>query len=187
MKSHDIVVLLKLVSLEKRGEPSLFGEMSKPFPQIDPFSVRAMEASLGISKSEISASQSRSSSSGLATVIDGRISPNRRSLCEFIVYGVKYTFPARLGAPQRGVPTAFSAPMLQERLISAGQDIAVWPWKNGEHRGLAVEPLFRSVPDAAQRDERLYAYLALVDAIRLGNRREADLAKQMLSEDILGR
>jgi len=33
-----------------------------------------------------------------------------------------------------------------------------------------------------KKDERLYAYLALVDAIRLGNPREANLATSLLTD-----
>jgi DNA-binding FadR family transcriptional regulator len=51
--------------------------------------------------------------------------------------------------------------------------------------GQSVEPLFKSVPQAVQKDERLHEYLALVDAIRLGNQREAGVAAERLSERIL--
>jgi hypothetical protein len=40
----------------------------------------------------------------------------------------------------------------------------------------------KSVPEAAEKDERLYAYLALIDAVRLGNQREANLAADLLAE-----
>jgi hypothetical protein len=85
----------------------------------------------------------------------------------------------------RGVPTAFAAAPLKNRLISAGEYIYVWPYAKGKDKGQSVEPLFRSVPEAAQKDDRLYEYLALADAIRLGNQREAGLAAERLSERLL--
>jgi len=36
------------------------------------------------------------------------------------------------------------------------------------------------VPNATSKDEQLYAYLALVDAIRLGGAREKDIAGKEL-------
>jgi hypothetical protein len=42
--------------------------------------------------------------------------------------------------------------------------------------------LFKSVPDAALKDPRLYELLALIDAIRTGNQREASLAQRSFEE-----
>ena len=47
-------------------------------------------------------------------------------------------------------------------------------------RGAAVEPLYRSVPQAARLDSALYELLALVDAIRIGRARARKLAESML-------
>ncbi|MGY3116199.1 hypothetical protein ACVWXQ_000134 [Bradyrhizobium sp. S3.14.4] len=182
MKSQDIVVLLKLVCLQDHEHA---GRMD-PFRQDgeDPYSVRGLEASLGISKTEIAASIKRSLASGMA--IKGRMAsrpdPNRRNLRDFITYGLKFVFPAKPGPMQRGLPTAFAAPVLKDSLYSAGNLIHVWPYARGREMGQSVEPLFKSVPEAAERDDRLYAYLALVDAIRLGNQREASLAANLLKE-----
>ena len=183
MKSQDIVILLKLVSLEHEERQGLL------YPKTDhdgPFSVRGLESSLGISKTEVNASIKRSISSGLATKVhDGRAKPNRRNLCNFIVHGLKFVFPAIPGAMTRGVPTAFAAPPLKNLLISAGEYIYVWPFAKGSNMGQSVEPLFKSVPEAAVKDACLYEYLALVDAIRLGNQRETGLAVERISERLL--
>lgn len=188
MKSQDVVVLLKLISLEdgerETGQqPAHRGVVAGE----DPYSVRGLETVLGISKTEISASIKRSLSSGIA-INDrktGRPKPNRRQLLEFIVYGLKFVFPAKPGAMQRGLPTAFAAPVLRESLHSAGSLISVWPYARGREMGQSIEPLFKTVPEAAEKDERLYAYLALVDAIRLGNPRETNLATSLLTERLV--
>lgn len=185
MKSQDVVVLLKLVSLE--DEERSLGQ--QPAQQEvgtgeDPYSVRGLEAALGISKTEVGASIKRSIASGLA-IKDrktGHPRPNRRQLREFIVHGLKFVFPAKPGSMQRGLPTAFAAPVLRDSLYSAGSLISVWPYAHGQEMGQSVEPLFRTVPEAAEKDERLYGYLALVDAVRLGNQREANLAADLLAE-----
>lgn len=185
MKSQDMVILLKLASLEDSEQEN--GPQSAHHGAVtgeDPYSVRGLEAAVGISKTEVSASINRSLNSGIA-VKDrktGRPKANRRQVLEFIIHGIRYVFPVKPGAMQRGLPTAFAAPVLRESLHSAGSLISVWPYAHGREMGQSVEPLFKTVPEAAERDERLYAYLALVDAIRLGNSREANLAINVLSE-----
>jgi hypothetical protein len=181
MKSQDIVILFKLLSIEKEQR---LGHSYDRLNGSDPYALRNLEASLGISKSEISASLKRSIASGLATKTADYIKVSRRNLSEFILHGLKYAFPVKPGAPQRGVPTGFAAPMLDGDIVSASEDIHVWPYAQGHKRGLAVEPLFKSVPDAALKDERLYEYLALVDALRLGRPREANLAKEKLERKL---
>lgn len=183
MKSQDVVILLKLATLEDAEQDS--DPVLRPREAAggeDPYSVRGLEAALGISKTEVSASIKRSLASGIAIKDrkSGRPKPNRRQLREFIAHGLRFVFPARPGPMQRGMPTAFAAPVLREALHSAGSLISVWPYARGEEMGQSVEPLFKTVPQAAERDERLYAYLALIDAIRLGNQREANLASDML-------
>jgi len=151
---------------------------------IDPFSVRGLEEVLHISKSEINASLKRCIDCGLAT-IDRRTNlprPIWRNLEEFIIHGLKYVFPAKPGTIGRGTPTSFFAPPLKNEVISAGAYDYVWPSPEGKHVGLTIEPLFKTVPKAVEWDRRLYEYLALVDAIRLGNPREAGRAKELLSK-----
>ncbi len=60
--------------------------------------------------------------------------------------------------------------------MSAGELIYVWPDAEGKKKGQAILPLCRSVADAIAKDQLLYELLALVDAIRLGNPREVEVA-----------
>lgn len=187
IKSQDIVVLLKLISLQEQEDEEGPEVLPGRFRGDEPYSVRSLEALLGISKTEINASIKRSISTGLA-IKDretGRPKPNRRNLYSFIVHGLRFVFPAKTGAMTRGIPTAFAAPMLKGQLVSAGEYICVWPSAEGRDMGQSVQPLFKSVPEAVQKDERLYEYLALVDAVRLGNQREAGLAGEKLSKRLL--
>jgi hypothetical protein len=52
----------------------------------------------------------------------------------------------------------------------------VWPHPEGEVRGLEFSPLYKSAPNAARKDQKLYEWLALIDAVRGGRARERDLA-----------
>ena len=185
MKGQDIVILLKIVSLQEQEKQ---GVLADPLSgRENPLSARNLESALGISKTEVNASIHRSIESGLAIQDHWRVSPNRRDLHKFIVSGLKFVFPAKPGAMTRGIPTAFAAPVLEGMLISAGEYIYVWPSAEGKQMGQSIEPLFKSVPEAVQSDPLLYEYLALVDAIRLGKQRESRLAAERLEERLLKR
>jgi hypothetical protein len=189
MKSQDIVVLLKLISLQSQDNQGRIDNPELAAQGDAVYSVRNLEALLGISKSEINASITRSLASGLA-IKDrqtGRPNPNRRNLHNFIIHGLKFVFPAKPGAMTRGMATAFAAPMLNTLLMSAGEYIYVWPSAEGSDMGQSVAPLFKTVPYAAQQDKGLYEYLALIDAIRLGNPREAGLANERLEERLFAK
>ncbi|MCC8911993.1 helix-turn-helix domain-containing protein [Xanthomonas euvesicatoria] len=205
MKSQDILLLLKLVSLERQQSVPVGGERAAlGIPDDwrgwavsaaqedggasglaeDAFSVRGLEESTGISKSEVSQALRRCADVGLVVAERGSGIPraNTRALLGFVMNGLKYVFPARPGPIVRGIPTAHAAPVLVDRLLSAGEHIYVWEDGYGSEQGQRVEPLYKSVPRAVRRDAELYAMLALVDAIRLGRERESALAGSVLTQ-----
>jgi hypothetical protein len=67
------------------------------------------------------------------------------------------------------------------KVLMSDPALPVWPSFDGNVQGLAVEPLYRFVPQAARADARLYGMLALVDAIRLGRARERSFAERELT------
>jgi len=182
MKSQDIVILLKLALLHRQNPPQRLPESGRA----ETSSARGLESSLGISKSEVSASINRSANAGLLVKDrkNGTPKANVSALLELIAHGLKYVFPVQPGALVRGMPTATAAPVLREKLMSMGEHIHVWPDPKGEEIGQSLKPLFKSVPDAARCDPELYDLLALVDAIRLGNPRESKLAQQLLEKKL---
>ncbi|AYH41922.1 hypothetical protein [Azoarcus sp. DN11] len=215
MKSQDVYLLLKLVSLSKqeqqeRDDP--FGSKLMPLeawrdwsdedesheqfdlgfpsygkgPDSDRYSVRSLSVLTGISKSEISNALNRCYQSGLAKISRDDAVPtvNTRALRDFIIYGIRYVFPAKMQEMTRGIATGLMAPVFGGELRSAGQQIPVWPDPRGNTSGLAVEPLFKTVTMAVRKDRNLYILLALVDSIRLGLPRERNLAIKKL-EDVL--
>lgn len=176
IKSQDLGLLLKLLSLQKQE--------ALGHSDTTTYTVRNLEAATGIGKSQISNSLRRCFDVGLAKKDrkSGVPRVNTRSLLEFIVHGVKYVFPAKPGQLVRGIGTAFAAPVLENHLFSAGELSPVWADPRGTRKGLEVTPLFKSVGQAVRDDPELYALLALVDAIRMGNPREANLAKDLLKK-----
>jgi biotin operon repressor len=151
------------------------------------YSARGLSASLGVSKTEVNASIRRSIDVGMAIKDrkSGYPKTNKKALLEFVIHGLKYVFPAKPAEIVRGIPTAFSAPMLDGKLLSMGEYFYVWPYAEGIEKGQSVQPLFKSVPKAVLDDNRLYAYLALIDAIRVGNPREANLAAELFEQKLM--
>lgn len=166
MRPQDVVILLKICSIK-----------------MEKWQMQDIASALKISASEVSESLARSKSAKL-------IAANKRdiyvsSLLEFLMCGLKYVFPVMPGAMVRGIPTAHSAPPLNEKIM-ASTDNYVWPSSKGTMRGQAIEPLYKTVPEVATEDKELYELLALVDAIRVGRAREVQLATEELEKRLKG-
>lgn len=160
LKSHDVLVLLKLVALGPR-----------------PWSYAPLAVELSMSPSQVHAGIKRALNSQLAVQLEGNIVPHIRNLKEFLSHGLKYVFTAERGELTRGMPTAYAAPPLNGILVESGTEpLPVWPDPEGEVRGISFSPLSRSAPAAARADHNLYELLALVDAIRGGRAREQNIA-----------
>lgn len=143
-----------------------------------------MGVDLSISSSEVHAALKRLALSRLVSNDAGDNRPLLAAVEEFLVHGVKYAFPARRGEVTRGVPTSYAAPPLNKQ-IEPGADLPpVWPFPEGQQRGISFEPLYKSAPAAALRDPALYEMLALIDALRDGRARERKLAEKALVERV---
>jgi len=103
-------------------------------------------------------------------------------LARFVEYGARYCFPPNRGGLTRGIPTGYAAAPLKDQIRQGNDPPPVWPCKNGTVRGVALVPLYPSVPDAAVRNPELGELLALFDAVRAGSAREQVLAMALLEE-----
>ncbi len=86
---------------------------------------------------------------------------------------------AEVGGEPRGIPSfAKFAPTV------FGHDALqpVWPDAYGEVRGLALKPLYPQTTKAARRDPAFHEALACIDALRMGNARERQWAKDVLEK-----
>ena len=135
---------------------------------------------LGLSPSEVHGAIQRLRSSKLLHGPALKDKPNISGLEEFLVHGLKYAFPAEHGEVTRGIATSYAAEPLKSEIAASNDLPPVWPWPDGETRGVSLVPLYKSVPHAALRDPALYQFLALVDAIRDGRARERNLAERDL-------
>jgi len=164
LKPQDVLILLKLVSLGSRD-----------------LSFAALAESLHMSPSEVHAGLQRAQKARLYAEVTRQ--PLKENLAEYLVHGVKYSFPAEIGGKTRGIPTSYAAAPLNAYLQVTDEPLApVWPTTNGTTSGLSFSPLYSSVPLAASQDSSLYELLCLIDAIRSGRVREQKIASELLLE-----
>ncbi|HTN21770.1 MAG TPA: hypothetical protein VL125_14905 [Pelobium sp.] len=62
------------------------------------------------------------------------------------------------------------------------KEIYVWPSAVGNTKGQSISPLYANQIKAVQKDEKLYAMLSLLDAIRLGRPREQQKTLEILKQ-----
>lgn len=206
LKSQDVLIALKLCSLQlhearlRQGHAPAAAAVLSAWAgwDADPIEVAQYESDLaapseqsllewtyaslskrvGISASECNEAVRRGLICGLLRKprMGNRPVPAGNALLEFLVHGLKYIFPAEEGSFARGIPTGFAAPVLSQKLLSAGEHIHVWPDPRGNATGLTLLPIHKAVPFAVRYDPIFYELTALVDAIRFGKIREVKIA-----------
>lgn len=161
LKGEDIVVLLRLMA----GSPS--------------WTMRSLEAEIAIPRSVIQRSLVRLEQAGLLEDRRRRrVNVGRAE--ELLIHAVKYMFPPVRGGETRGVPTAWAASPLRDKLADSGELPPVWPDPMGSVRGIALEPLYGAVPEISRRDPALTELLTLTDGVRVGDARVRGIAEDLL-------
>lgn len=170
IKPQDIVILAKLLAKQDNED----------------WSQNSLAFELCLSPSQINSAFKRLIIAGLITTYrpPNKPRPIVQACGEFIIHALKYIFPAKLGEIARGIPTSYSGPSLKKKIIPGNDPVPVWPYGEGEERGVGLKPLYPSVPESISKhpDPLFYDLLTLIDAIRSGRAREKQLAIQNLSE-----
>jgi DNA-binding Lrp family transcriptional regulator len=141
----------------------------------------AMAERLGISKSTAHGSVRRllknrlihESSTAMARVAEG-------SALDFLCFGVPYVFAPDTVPAARGVPTGLRSFAQNDADTMSGALSLVWPSRLGDGRGIGIAPLVPAAVELPARDPKLYRLLALVDALRIGDAREREVARTIL-------
>lgn len=177
MKAQDIVILLKILALDKQE-----------------WRIAGIAEKLKISSSTVFESLERNKAARLLDSSKKKV--QKGNLLDFLEYGIKYVFPTEPTNVKAGIPTAHSAPPLSH-LISAKNDVYVWAVKKAKSEknsevanyssipivmGQSIEPLHKCVVSAVKNDAKLYEMLTLIDAIRVGRTRERNLAIEELKK-----
>lgn len=170
LKPQDCVLLIKLIANPNRN-----------------WSHRQLATSLFISTYEINHAIKRLVQSNLLRKDKesaSRLIPILASAKEYLIHGIKYSFPAKLGEYSPGVRTSYAAPIFEGKIVLGNDPIPVWPYAKGDAKGLALIPLYSTVPQAVceQPDKSFYDLLTLTDAIRQGRARERNIAVKLLTE-----
>lgn len=137
-----------------------------------------LAASIGLSTGEAFNSVRRLGESKLLQPTERR--PVQEILVRFLIAGVPYSFPPVFGPTVRGIPTALSGPLLRDRVESS--EPMVWAHPDGDVRGRELVPLYRGASELPAKNSALYGLLTLVDALRVGQSRERQLAEEVLRE-----
>lgn len=165
LKPQDLYVLLALLS---RGSgPASYPELADQ---------------TGLAASAVHGAIKRAATARLAMFQERKPLLLKPQLREFLLHGAKYAFPPVWGTLTRGVPTGYAAAPLNGIIAPSTDPVPVWPHAKGTVRGLSLAPLYPSVPEAAMKDERLHAVLALFDALRAGQARERNAAQALMEE-----
>jgi hypothetical protein len=164
IRPQDVVVLLKIISFERSGKSWMKKDLAD---------------SLNIANSEITNVFDRLKYTGL--IMPGANRVQRLTFYEYVVYGLKATFPPFVGAETRGLVTASSA--IPESNIS-GSDY-VWPYANGKTKGTSIVPLYAEIVHACENDNQLYLALSACEMLRVGRVREVTFGRQWLKSFIV--
>jgi len=170
LKPQDCIILIKI--------------LANPAKE---WSQRQLAKTLCISVAETNAGIKRLGEAGLLRKDkEGGFFPNINAAEEFLISGIKFFFPAKLGEYTRGMPTGIAAPIFHGKIALGNDPLPVWPDALGEQKGVALTPIYPSVLKALHEnsDQSFYEFLALIDAIRIGRPRERNVASVLLKEKL---
>lgn len=190
LKPFDVVVALKIGANEWRlreGAASGLPNSSN--------SVGDLAEALFKGKGELSRSMNRLVSLGLISERSARpedlaasnrryYSMNRSAMAEFLISGIRHVFQPEKQGLGRGIPTAWNCPLINSEMNPPDVPL-VWAMPGGDVQGEVIEPLYTQCAQAVQRDEELYALLALIDVVRTGKPRELHYAKEILKSRVM--
>jgi hypothetical protein len=142
------------------------------------WTIRSLADELRLPSASVQRSLERLASVG---VFEARKRRVHVGACEdLFLYGLRFVAPTMVGGETRGLPTAWAAPPLVDRLAAGDELPPVWPDPHGDVRGLEVQPLHPRVVSLARADAEMYELLALLDDMRVGDPRVRSLAVSLL-------
>lgn len=162
MKKVDVYVLISVVViLYKRPKLEHLSELT------------------GLSVSVIHRSLKELKKSKLLVELTNSVEPNFRNIEEFLLSGFPYVFAEEKGSLVRGFATGIDGSSLKKDFVESEYP-AVWAHYEGNIKGFEVEPLHKAIPELIAKgrmNQELYELLALLDVLRIGQKREVEAAK----------
>lgn len=167
MKANDIYTLLGLITRSHADET------------LDQQRIRT-----GLSISSIHRSLKSLKKAKLVIETVNGNEPIYRNIKEFLLHGFSYVFPEEKGKLARGFVTGIDASSLKYDFALSDYPV-VWAHPEGDTKGYSVKPLNTDCLELIvlhKMDEKLYELLALLDILRIGQRREIEGAKSKINE-----
>lgn len=165
LKPQDLAMAFKLVCLKGRRLP--YAALANAM-HMSPFEAHACIARLNGARLLVDVNE-------VPTLVLAAFRP-------LVLTGAAYFFPAVRGEIVMGFPTAYGVEPFKSKMLFADEMPPVWPHANGLVRGKMLLPLYPKLPLAAVADAALYELLALFDALRIGQAREREMARELLEE-----
>ena len=171
LKPQDLAMAFKLVCLAGQKLP-----------------YAALASSMHMSPFEAHACLARLTSARLVVVVNDAPAVVLVAFRPMVLAGAPYFFPGVSGGVTMGLPTSYGVEPLKSKLQLLTDLPPVWPVADGTDglvslvRGTALLPLYPKLPLAAAGDTPFYELLALFDALRIGQAREREMARQFLEE-----
>lgn len=131
--------------------------------------------SIGVSASQVHRAFGNCVDAGLLRS-DGSVRTHQLKL---VLMGLKYFMPPKFGPVSRGILTGSSVAAIHGMLVREDLPL-IWESADGDVRGRTLEPIYKSAPFAAKNDPLLHKILGLTDSVRVGEAREARLARNEL-------
>ena len=155
----------------------------------------ALSKTIGLSTSQCHHAHKRLRESGLVTAdASGPWQVPIFNCLEFILHGLKYAFPAKIGASSRGIPMAQSASFVKEHFVNEDSMGSAYVWRDPEglEKGNSLEPIHGcqlrfapgKTPDSSKEDSLMYEVLVCIDLLRVGRARERNWAVEALKKRI---
>jgi len=106
---------------------------------------------------------------------------NTDGFFEFLIHGLRYSHPPELGPAAAEFATGLDCPVL-----GGGRSPEfVWAHPEGTVKGTTLTPIIPVVPDVANENPYVYAFLSCMECLRAGRVREREFAIEWLRSKAL--
>ncbi len=189
MKPQDTLILLQYIAINSfinNGEGVKKGETE---PWEVKISYRYVSTECGVSVGEVSKAVNRLAKVKMLSISKDGVLVNKHNLTEWMLYGAKYAYSVEKEGYGRGFPTAWNCNLIESEMVIPEVGVA-WAtdYRNdSDIKAELISPIYPSVPYASAKYHYIHKALALLDILRIGSRREVNIAERLLKEHLMSK
>ena len=192
LQEKDIYVVLKLMAIsEEKSWLTNIGAEKDFIMAIeqDRNNTTNLANDIGMNLPELKRSLNRSVAAHLAIAKGEAFIPHIENFKNYLIHNLHHDFPAKYGQNMKGLPTAAHPLSPIKGIKEIGQkSLLVWPvfltqqdssnklFTDLLSKGVTIEPLYKSAPEAATKDQTFWKILALADLLRINSKNEREFA-----------